>query len=878
MRSWIAIVCISCLTAYGLVQTGKMTHAQEVKRPITVDQARKLFKSGDYSQCIEIAKEQVQQNVWNEQWPYLLIECYLMTGQYVPAQAAYEEALKRFGESLRIRMLGVQVYRMNDLPAKAATQLQVIAMLTERSSIRYSGLSDLVPLGEYLLSTGRDPKQILKLCFDPATKQTSTALDAHLATTRMALDKNDAKVASQSLSKALKIDENDPEVYYLLARTWRTTDGEKANGYLQQCLKLNAKHVAALLMVVEDKMDEEQYSVAETILKEVEGINSHLPKLWALRAAIAHLEGRYTQEGEYREKALVPWRLNPEVDFTIGKHLAMHYRFAESAEYQRRSLRMDSNYLPAKTQLAQDLLRLGQTEEGWSLVEQVRAADPYDVTIFNLKQLEKELDQFAILEAPGLVIRMDARESRIYGEDVVQLLSDARKTLTEKYQVQLEEPIYVEIFPKQKDFAIRTFGLPGGQGFLGVCFGRLITANSPAALQVASNWKSVLWHEYCHVVTLQKTKNKMPRWLSEGISVYEERLKNPTWGQSIDPTYREMILGADFFPLSKLSSAFLHPKTPMHLQFAYFEASLAVEFFIQKYGLPAMIRLLNDLATGMPASDALRRAPGSLEALDQEFEEFAKARANGMAPNADWSIPPKPTDIADPNSEDPSGGFGLGAGEGPRVASEWYEKNPKAYRSIERVLHQSVARKEWEKALPLARELLRQWPDDGRANGSLAMLAMIHKQLNQTEEERDVLVRLVNLSSDSFDGLERLCEIDEAAGRSDDLAEWTDRLHAIQPIRFDLQQRRALASEKREQYAVSVSAWRACLDLDPLDVAWIHFRIASAYEKLEDRNLAKRYVLMALEESPRFTEALQLLVRLQDKTDSATAEAENEKR
>jgi tetratricopeptide (TPR) repeat protein len=158
------------------------------------------------------------------------------------------------------------------------------------------------------------------------------------------------------------------------------------------------------------------------------------------------------------------------------------------------------------------------------------------------------------------------------------------------------------------------------------------------------------------------------------------------------------------------------------------------------------------------------------------------------------------------------------------------------------------------------------------------MLAMIHKQLNQTEEERDVLVRLVNLSSDSFDGLERLCEIDEAAGRSDDLAEWTDRLHAIQPIRFDLQQRRALASEKREQYAVSVSAWRACLDLDPLDVAWIHFRIASAYEKLEDRNLAKRYVLMALEESPRFTEALQLLVRLQDKTDSATAEAENEKR
>ena len=33
----------------------------------------------------------------------------------------------------------------------------------------------------------------------------------------------------------------------------------------------------------------------------------------------------------------------------------------------------------------------------------------------------------------------------------------------------------MEIFPQQKDFAIRTFGLPGGAGFLGVCFGTVVT-------------------------------------------------------------------------------------------------------------------------------------------------------------------------------------------------------------------------------------------------------------------------------------------------------------------------------------------------------------------------------------------------------------------
>ena len=42
--------------------------------------------------------------------------------------------------------------------------------------------------------------------------------------------------------------------------------------------------------------------------------------------------------------------------------------------------------------------------------------------------------------------------------------------------------------------------------------------------ETPSNWEAVLWHEFCHAVTLKATANRMPRWLSEGISVYEEGL------------------------------------------------------------------------------------------------------------------------------------------------------------------------------------------------------------------------------------------------------------------------------------------------------------------------------------------------------------------
>jgi tetratricopeptide (TPR) repeat protein len=850
-----------------------ISHGQEPKSTATitdVESARAALRVGQYDECIEYAKAQVEKKVWNDKWPILLVEAYLTTGKYEQALVVYEESLSRFGDSLRLRLLGVDVFRLNNQPLKSKEQLDVIDRRLSRDTWLYSVSSEFVNIGDYFLLRNEDPKLVLKNCYDLAVKADPKSPEPHLATARMALDKSDSKVAAQSLAKALKLDDKNPETHYLSARAWQSTEPDRATEHLQKSLAMNPKYVPSLLLVVEQKMNEEQYAKALQLLEEVEKVNPRLPKLWALRAAIAHLEGRYDAEGEARKKALSPWTLNPEVDHTIGRHLSMHYRFTESVEYQKRALTMDSSYVAAQSQLAQDLLRLGQTDPGWDMVDRVRKNDPYDVTIFNLRQLQKELDRFATLEAPGFVIRMDARESRIYGRDVVQLLTEARDVLTSKYKVQLEEPIYVEIFPKQKDFAIRTFGMPGGQGFLGVCFGRLITANSPAALQVDSNWKSVLWHEYCHVITLQKTKNKMPRWLSEGISVYEERLRDKTWGQAWDPTYREMTLGEDFVPLSKLSGAFLNPKTPMHLQYAYFESSLAVEFYVEKFGLPALLRMLDDLSLGLPAADALKRSPGSLEALDNEFAAFAKERAEGMAPKADWSKPPVPekTKEAIGLSSGTLGGEGSEGGYINPAANdsvkEWFSNNPGAFVSLEKSLQQAVGSSKWTDALAIAEKMRTQWPDDARTTGVYAKLAMIHQRLEQIDQEREALVSLVERSSDAFDALSRLCEIDETRKDWESLAKWSERLHAIQPIRFDVQQRRALSHELIGQHATAADAWLACLELDPLDYAWMHYKAAENLKYSGRDSDAKRQVLMALEESPRFSDALRLLLQLRN--------------
>ena len=314
---------------------------------------------------------------------------------------------------------------------------------------------------------------------------------------------------------------------------------------------------------------------------------------------LAHLRGDRTAKSSARRSALAQWPSNPEVDHLIGRKLSQKYRFAEGAALQKQVLALDPDYLPAKIQLCQDLLRLGEETEGWKLAAEIFSKDGYNVVAYNLVTLRDRLAGFRTLEGDGFVVRMDKREADLYGPRVLALLRRARKTLCEKYGVTISEPVIVEIFPQRKEFAVRTFGLPGADGLLGVCFGRVITANSPASQgDHPSNWEAVLWHEFCHVVTLSKTHNKMPRWLSEGISVHEEGLEDPAWGMALSPRFRAMILGEALTPLSQLSSAFLAPKTSLHLQFAYFESALAVDFLVQRFGLPAMKGLLDDLGAG----------------------------------------------------------------------------------------------------------------------------------------------------------------------------------------------------------------------------------------------------------------------------------------
>lgn len=807
-----------------------------------LEQCRKLLAAGQYEACQQMAAKAIEDNEYAEEWRICQTRSLLALGRCPEAQSAIITATSRFPASIRLRLLAHEVFSQNGEPDRARAQLREINYLAGYRNWAYRDPENLVAMGRTALLLGAEPRKVLETFFDLAKKADPNHREPYLASAELALDKGDYALAAKVLADGVKKFKADVDFQCGLARAYAPSDRRQMMEHLDRALSLNTNHVPSLLLLADHLIDAEDYPAAEKTLDRVFAVNPWQPDGWALRAALRNLQADPQGEAGARTNGLHHWQTNPRVDFLIGRKLAQKYRFAESAERQRQALEFDPDYLPAKSQLAQDLLRLGEDKEGWKLAEEVHRADGYDVTAYNLSTLHESIAKFRTLTNRDFIVRMSVHEAEIYGDKALALLARAKAALSAKYGMELKQPTLVEIFPEQKDFAVRTFGMPGGAGYLGVCFGRLITANSPAS-QAAhpSNWEAVLWHEFCHVITLQMTRNKMPRWLSEGISVYEELQANPVWGQSMTPKYREMILGDDLTPVSELSAAFLAPPSGLHLQFAYYESALVVEFIVKQFGLEKLKLILQDLAKGVEINQALAAHTAPMEKLEADFAAFARKRAEQLAPGLDWAKP-GPDDLL--------------AGK-----SVWALRHPTNFWVLSEKAQALIAEKKYKEAKEPLQTLIQLFPENTENDNAYTLLAAVHRKLGETQSERAVLIQLAARSADAMDACLRLMELGAEARDWQAVMQAGERFLAVNPLLPQPYRLLARAWEELGQPRRAIEACRIQLKLDPADPAEVHYHLARLLHQQRDP-AAERHALQALEEAPRFRDAHRLLLEI----------------
>ncbi len=809
-----------------------------------VSAAWSQLRQGEYEEVIDDALALVDDPATPADWHLLLSEALLTVGRYAEAEAAAVRGLIREPGSIRLRWVARAAALAQGRKAQAEEWLNEIGSTVRSQPWMYRNPENLIIFGRAALELGSDPKEVLDRIYSPLAQANPDLRDVYLAKGELALSKHDFALAATTFAEGIKRIPDDADLHYGLAKAHENGDRGAMIEALQAALEANPRHVPALLLMADHRIVAEQYGEAEDALAEVRAINPASPEAWAYYAAVAHLRNQPSGERASRAEALKPWEENPLVDHTIGRVLSQKYRFAEGAAYQRSALELDKDYLPAKAQLASDLLRLGESTEGWMLAQEVSVRDEFNVEAFNLVTLQETMQKYTTLTSGDFIVRMTSREAAVYGPRVLALLTRAHRQLSEKYGFQPFKPTTVEIFADQRDFAVRTFGVPDVPGYLGVCFGRVVTANSPAVnVGTPVNWESVLWHEFCHVITLQMTGNKMPRWLSEGISVYEERQANPAWGDQLSPQYRDLILKGRMTPVSELSSAFLAPPTPQALQFAYYQSSLVVEYIIERHGLDSLKAILRAVGLGMDINGAIAANTTSMANVEREFVAFARERAEGLGRGLDWTPPPESL---------------VESGDETRF-SAWAEENPDNYYALTWRARRLAEAEAWADAIPVLTRLLEKYPEQTGADSPWKLLAEAHRAQGNAAGERSALAALARVDPAASDVYLRLMEMAEAAQDWAALAENAERFLAVNPLVAPPYRQLGAASAKLADLPAAIGAYRTLLELDPPNPASEHYQLASWLHQTGESEAARRHVLRALEDAPRFREALSLL-------------------
>ena len=792
-----------------------------------------LYHRGQYDKVLEEAAFGRTNQPWNEQWWQIEAQTLLTTGRYYEAYELLSEAVSARYSSIRLRlMIREAALYTNDLDT-ADTVLSEIDNIIRRGGRFSYDPESLVAIGDAAILMGIEPRIVLENFYKRAQDDSDPVAGAFLASGRLALQKADFSLASKTFQNGLKHFPENPDLWYGLASSFIEGDRSKLLEYAEGALALNENHTDTRILLAQHLVDAESYDDALEQLEAALEVNPLHPEALALKAVVSYLRNDSETGDLLREQALSSWRTNPEVDHLIGRNLSRKYWFREGAAAQRLALSYQPDFLPAKIQLAQDLLRLGRENEGWRLADEVHEADPYNISAYNLVTLRDKIDDFETLETEHFRIRISKEEAAIYGQRAIDLLEPAYRYLQNRYAVEIDEKVTVEIYPNPADFEVRTFGMPGNPGYLGVCFGPVFTINSPATS--LANWEAVLYHEFCHTITLTLTRNRMPRWLSEGISVYEERERNGAWGQMMTVDYSDRILGGRMQAISDMSAAFLKAETGEDTQFAYFQSYLVVQYLFETYGIEAMRKVLIELGDGTTMNDALAKHVAPLDELDRNFLEEAREKAQALG-----------------------GSYSLQRVEGMlEKAVELISPKSNYFEAME-AIQPLIEAEDWESAREKLETIVSEAGYIAGDENAHVLLAYVYKQLGDLDEERDSLILIATQEGNRIEPVTRLLEIALEQDDPPAVVQWSNAWIAIKPIAVE-PWRALFTTHARFQNATeAIDTGKVLLELDPPDIAMVHYQLARQHQGKKPET-ARRHVLMALEEAPRFRLAYELL-------------------
>ncbi len=663
------------------------------------------------------------------------------------------------------------------------------------------------------------------------------------------LEKYDTVEALKSYQMVLQSDPRWTPALLGAARALTDDNPPQAITFAKRALEINPSSVDAQVLLAGEAADANKHDAARQALDQALAVNPASVAALALRAALAYIEDKPQEFEAEAARALAIAPRDGEVYRVAGNLAARNYRFDEAVALARRALAINGSDAHAQADLGSHLLRTGDEPAARIALEAAFKADPFSKLVKNQLTVMDIVDTFVTVRDGDLVMRLDKAEAPVLREYAMALAKQALSTLAARYEFTPRGPILVEIFPKHDDFAVRTLGLPGMTGALGVCFGGVVTMDSPRARPPGEfQWEATLWHELAHVITLQMSNQRVPRWLTEGISVYEEKKARAEWGREMDVTFAGMLNRGETLKLRDLNSAFTNPKT---ISLAYYQASLLVEHIVSAYGDAGLRKLVRAFATGVDTDGALKAALGTdlvqMQAgFDQTIERLFGTMRHAMAvPEGVEELLKMPLAAL-------------------KVIGEAHPRSFPIQMAFGSALRKAGQRDEAMQAFERAAALVPIAGGPGSPHEQMAAIALEKKDRARAISE---LTALVAVDFNNVEAARQLAGLLRESGVEDPakLTPVYQRIAAIDP--FDPEAHAMLgrdALDRNEPDAAS-REFRAVIALGPVDKAAAFTDLGESYFKGGKRAEAKKQILAALEIAPGYERAQGLLLKLVDR-------------
>jgi tetratricopeptide (TPR) repeat protein len=486
------------------------------------------------------------------------------------------------------------------------------------------GLS-LVARGAYLLRAYRDANDAFNEAERAGAKKRVETL---LWRAELFLDKYDPGHAGSVTKEAAKLSPDDPQVKVMLAKVKlaQTMDFAAAEELVAEVLAVDPKLAGAHVVRAGLALRNMDIEAADKALDAGLAVDAHNLELLSMKAAVRFLAEDQAGFAAVEKKILA---LNPEFSrlySIVGEFAEWEHRYEEIVDMMGRAVAVDPKDGKAFAQLGLNLIRNGDDAKGLEALKKAWRRDKFNVRVYNTLNLYEETipQSYVSVDGTTFKLRYHKKEKAVLERYVPRMLDEAWGSMVKRYGFKPKTPVGIELYADAQHFSIRTSGLPN-VGIQGVCFGHTLAALSPGA--GSFNWGMILWHELAHVFHIQQSKNRVPRWFTEGLAEYETIIQRPEWQREEHLALFHGLRDGKIPKVASFNRAFTHVDSSQDIVMAYFAASQISVFLAEEFGFDKVVKHLPLWAAGKRTPEVVQTALGiSADELDRRYRAWLEKK------------------------------------------------------------------------------------------------------------------------------------------------------------------------------------------------------------------------------------------------------------